>query len=223
MLRKQSVYDPMDFLAGNGEMAQRIRSYDWRDHSFGPPETWPQTLRSALSIALNSAFPTAIYWGPELRLLYNDAWAPIPGPRHPDALGARAQDVWADIWHIIQPQFAQIIGSGKGMFLEDQLLPMSRYGFEEETYWNYSFTPLRAEDGRIVGIFNSGNETTERVIETRNAEGLVALNQGLRACGQYRRGAGAGAGASGQAVEGIADRHVGADDIRRQTGRLRDP
>ncbi|APE43218.1 hypothetical protein BOO69_07170 [Sulfitobacter alexandrii] len=172
----------MDFLAGTGEMAQRIRNHDWQDHPFGPPDTWPQTLRSALSIALNSAFPTAIYWGPELRLLYNDAWSPIPGPRHPEALGARAEDVWSDIWHIIQPQFAELIGTGQGLFLEDQLLPMRRYGFEEETYWNYSFTPLRAEDGRIVGIFNSGSETTEKVIQARNAEGLVVLNQKLRDC-----------------------------------------
>lgn len=163
-------------------MARRTRDFDWNDHPFGPPETWPQSLRSALSICLNSAFPTAIYWGPDLRLLYNDAWAPIPGPRHPDALGARAQDVWSDIWHIIEPQFAELVQSGEGLFVEDQLLPMRRYGFEEETYWNYSFTPLRAEDGRIVGIFNSGSETTENVIQRRNAEVLVALNQELRTC-----------------------------------------
>ncbi len=182
MLRNQSAFGPMDFLAGSGEMAERIRAFDWSNHSFGPPETWPQSLRSALSICLNSAFPTAIYWGPELRLLYNDAWAPIPGPRHPDALGARAQDVWSDIWHIIQPQFAELIRHGEGLFVEDQLLPMRRFGVEEETYWNYSFTPLRAEDGSIVGIFNSGSETTENVIQRRNAEFLVALNRDLRTC-----------------------------------------
>lgn len=184
MLRKQSVHDPMDFLSGNGEMARLTRNYDWASHPFGPPQTWSQSLRSALSICLNSAFPTCIYWGPELRLLYNDAWAPIPGPRHPDALGARAQDVWADIWHIIQPQFAELVRTGEGLFVEDQMLPMRRFGFDEETYWNYSFTPLRAEDGRIVGIFNSGSETTDKVIQKRNSEFLITLNQDLRACGK---------------------------------------
>ncbi len=173
----------MDFLAGSGEMAERIRAFDWAAHPFGPLEAWPQSLRSALSICLNSAFPTSIYWGPELRLLYNDAWAPIPGPRHPASLGARAQDVWGDIWHIIEPQFAKLIRSGEGLFVEDQMLPMRRFNTEEETYWNYSFTPIRAEDGSIVGIFNSGSETTDRVIQRRNAEHLVALNQELRTCG----------------------------------------
>ncbi|WP_372992825.1 PAS domain-containing protein [Sulfitobacter sp.] len=166
MLKLQSAYAPMDFLAGTGEMARRIQTHDWYNHPFGPAETWPQSLRSALSICLNSAFATAIYWGPELRLLYNDAWAPIPGPRHPEALGARAEDIWHDIWHIIEPQFAELIQSGEGLVVEDQSLPMRRFGFEEETYWSYSFTPLRAEDGRIVGIFNSGSETTARVIRT---------------------------------------------------------
>lgn len=172
----------MDFLAGSGEMAERIRSFDWANHPFGPLEAWPQSLRSALSICLNSAFPTSIYWGPELRLLYNDAWAPIPGPRHPAALGARAQDIWGDIWHIIEPQFAKLVRSGEGLFVEDQMLPMRRFNTEEETYWNYSFTPIRAGDGSIVGIFNSGSETTDRVIQRRNAEHLLALNQDLRTC-----------------------------------------
>ena len=97
----------MDFLAGNGEMASLIRETDWSEHPFGPSEDWPQSLRSALAICLNSAFPTAIYWGSDLRLLYNDAWAPIPGPRHPAALGAPAKEVWSDIWPIIEPQFSE--------------------------------------------------------------------------------------------------------------------
>ena len=66
-------------------------------------------MRSAVGICLRSAFPTAIYWGSELRLIYNDAWSHIPGPRHPAALGQPAQEVWSDIWHIIEPQFAQVI------------------------------------------------------------------------------------------------------------------
>ncbi|WOI58026.1 HWE histidine kinase domain-containing protein [Palleronia sp. LCG004] len=182
MLRDQSAFGPMDFLTGRGEMAGRIRAFDWSNHPFGPPETWPQSLRSALSICLNSAFPTAIYWGPELRLLYNDAWAPVPGPRHPASLGARAKDVWSDIWHIIQPQFDRLIHEGEGLFLEGQMLPMRRTGFEEETYWTYSLTPLRAEDGAIAGIFNSGSEMTETVLQKRNAEFLITLNRELRVC-----------------------------------------
>ncbi|GAB4355150.1 MAG: hypothetical protein Kow00114_05330 [Kiloniellaceae bacterium] len=171
--------DEMSFIAGTGEMAERIRRFDWASHPFGPPEHWPQSLRSALSICLHSAFPTAIYWGPELRLLYNDAWAPIPGPRHPAALGKPAKEVWADIWDIIWPQFRSLLESGEGFFAENQLLPMRRYGFEEETYWNYSFTAIRGEDGRIAGIFNSGYETTDVVLNQRRLDFKLAYAQQL--------------------------------------------
>ena len=68
----------LSFFGDDSELGALIRAHDWASTPFGSPETWPQSLRSALSICLNSSFPTAIYRGPELRLLYNDAWAPIP-------------------------------------------------------------------------------------------------------------------------------------------------
>jgi len=170
----------MSFLAGNGEMPRRIRQYNWADHQFGDPTTWPQSLRSAISICLHSSFPTAIYWGPELRLLYNDAWAPIPGPRHPEALGAPAREVWSDIWHVIEPQFVHLIETGNGVFVEDQLLPMRRFGIAEETYWSYSFTPIRGEDGAIAGVFNSGLETTSNVLSQRQMRFLLKLGEVFR-------------------------------------------
>lgn len=181
MLRRQKPdQTPMSFLAGPGEMAGRIRAFDWARHPFGPPENWPASLRSALGIALNSAFPTAIYWGPELRLLYNDAWSAIPGPRHPDCLGQPAEAVWSDIWHVIEPQFARVIETGEGLFLDDQHLPMRRYGYEEETYWSYNFTPIRGEDGRIEGIFNSGQETTDKVLKQRQTAFLLQASDRFR-------------------------------------------
>ena len=170
----------MSFLFGAGEMASRIREHNWIGHPFGPPTGWPQSLRSALSICLHSAFPTAIYWGSELRLLYNDAWAPIPGPRHPAALGAPAQEVWSDIWHVIEPQFSYLIETGEGIFVEDQLLPMRRLGTVEETYWSYSFTPIRGENGAIAGVFNSGHETTGNVLARRQMRFLLQLNDEFR-------------------------------------------
>ncbi len=170
----------MNFLSGSSEMAQRIREFDWVNHPFGPLDEWPQSLRSALSICLHSKLPTAIYWGSELRLLYNDAWSIIPGPRHPAALGAPARDVWSDIWHIIEPQFTELIRTGEGLYVEDQMLPMQRYGALEETYWNYSFTAIRGEDGRIVGVFNNGSETTDKVLAQRQTSFLLRFDENLR-------------------------------------------
>ncbi|MGV3634677.1 MAG: HWE histidine kinase domain-containing protein [Pseudorhodoplanes sp.] len=161
-------------------MARRIRERDWGAHPLGPPESWPPSLRIALSICLQSKFPTAIYWGPELRLLYNDAWAPIPGPRHPAALGAPAHEVWSDIWHVIEPQFKRVIETGEGVFVQDFMLPMQRFGHPEETYWSYAFTAIRDEAGSIVGVFNSGHETTRNVLSQRQMQFLLALGDAMR-------------------------------------------
>lgn len=181
MLREQNLMvGRQAFLSGRSEMARMIADTDWSAHPFGPIETWPQSLRSALSICLQSSFPTAIYWGPELRLLYNDAWAPIPGPRHPGALGAPAQDVWSDIWNEIEPQFREVITRGEGLFVEDRFLPMARHGAPEETYWSYSFTPIRGEDGTIAGIFNSGNETTRAVLTQRQMRFFLEISEHAR-------------------------------------------
>lgn len=169
--------DDLDFLTGGGEMGARIRAYDWASTPLGPPRLWPQSLRSALSICLHSSFPTAIYWGPDLRILYNDAWAPIPGERHPAALGQPAQQVWSDIWDVVSSEFELVRRTGEGYSTYDQMLPMVRGGAVQESYWDYSFTPIRGEDGSVAGVFNQGHETTGRVMSERRA---VAERERLR-------------------------------------------
>lgn len=171
----------LGFLHGGGDQGALIRSVDWAGTAFGPVETWPQSLRSALSICLNSSFPTAIYWGPELRLLYNDSWSAIPGERHPWALGRTAREVWPDIWEVIGPQLEEVLRTGVGFSTYDQMLPMERSGRVRNTYWNYSFTPIRGEQGQIAGIFNQGNETTRTVLSRRRDRFLLALSDRLRA------------------------------------------
>lgn len=168
----------LGFLAGGGEMGARIRAHDWGSTPLGPPEGWPQSLRSALSICLHSSFPTAIYWGPELRLLYNDAWSPIPAERHPWALGRPAREVWADIWDVLAPQMAQV-QAGEGFATFDQMLPMVRQGAARETYWNYSITPIQGESGAVEGVFNQGHETTDRILYERHREAERARQQRL--------------------------------------------
>jgi signal transduction histidine kinase/PAS domain-containing protein len=164
----------MDFLLGGGEMGELIRLHDWSLTPLGDPTKWPQSLRSALSICLHSSFPTAIYWGSDLCLLYNDAWAPVPADRHPFVLGRPAREVWGGIWHVVGPQMEATILNAEGFSVYDQMLPMDRGSVVEETYWNYSFTPIRGEDGLVAGILNQGHEVTDRILsERRRAEELV--------------------------------------------------
>lgn len=167
-------------FAGSGEMASLIQSHPWGGTPLGDPQAWPHSLRVALGICLNSSFPMAIYWGPELHLLYNDGWAPIPGSRHPAALGRPAREVWPDIWHIIEPQFREVIGTGRGYSTSGQHLPMTRHGREEESYWDYSFTPIAGDDGEIAGILNQGHEVTARIFERQRHGLLLGLADRLR-------------------------------------------
>src|SRR3546814_19310146 len=104
---------------------------------------------------MHSSLPTAIDWGPDLRLIYNDAWAPIPAERHPWALGQPARAVWSDIWDVIEPQFEGVVRTGEGFSTLDQLLMMERGGVPCETSWNSSFSPIRGEDGAVLGVFRS--------------------------------------------------------------------
>ncbi len=156
-------------------MGERTRSFDWSQTALGPVAGWPQSLRSALSICLNSSFPIALYWGADLTLLYNDDWSPIPGTKHPWALGRPAREAWPEIWHIIEPLFRHVLATGEATRSKDQLLPMHRHGFTEECYFDYTFSPIRGESGAVEGVFNAVLETTARVVGERRLRTLREL------------------------------------------------
>ncbi|MFD1332259.1 HWE histidine kinase domain-containing protein [Methylopila musalis] len=162
-------------------MAVRIRDHDWSSTPFGPIDDWPPALRIALGLCLNSSYPTAIYWGDDLRLLYNDAWSPIPADRHPWSLGRPAAEVWRDIWPIVGPQFEQVVATGRGVSVFDQMLPMDRGGRLAETYWNYSFTPILDDSTGVVGVLNQGHETTDLVRTAQSREFLFQAADRIRA------------------------------------------
>jgi PAS domain S-box-containing protein len=157
-------------------MNERIRQFNWNESRLGPVDGWRQSLRSALGICLNSNFPIGIYWGEQLILLYNDAWSPIPGNKHPWALGRPAKEVWPEIWDDIEPQFAKAF-SGEAGGSKDAMLPMQRHGYTEECYFDFTFTPVFGEHGKVDGIFNAVIETTFRVIHERRAALLQSLSR----------------------------------------------
>ncbi len=152
------------FLEGGGEMGARVRAFDWAATPLGDPVGWPAELKGAVDLCLHSSIATAIYWGPQLHLIYNDAWAPFPAERHPAALGKPGAEVWTDIWSIVQPQFERVIATGEGFAARNQLLPMVRGGAPRETYWDYSFTPIRNAEGEVLGVLNQGQEVTDQVL-----------------------------------------------------------
>lgn len=168
----------IESLRTGGKAIDLINSIDWSSTALGERTTWPQSLQSALSICINSNFPIAIYWGKELVLLYNDAWSPIPGSKHPWAMGKPAIEVWPEIWDDIDPQFKKAFNGMPGGS-RDALLPMQRHGYTEECYFDFTFTPIHGESGKVEGIFNAVIETTYRVINERRSFLLQKLSDSV--------------------------------------------
>ena len=159
---------------GDGEMAQRMRAYPWERSPLGNPPDWPASLRTACRICLTSRFPMIIWWGEELRFIYNDAYLPLLGNKHP-ALVRPGEQVWSEIWDTIGPMLDSVMRSGRATWSEDLLLPMNRHGYWEETYWTYSYSPLHDDDGTVRGVFTAVRDTTEQVVGRRRLAVLQDL------------------------------------------------
>ena len=164
-------------ISGRGEMAAMVRAYDWASTPLGPIEQWPQSLRVAVGICLNSRFPMFVWWGPQLINIYNDSYIPMLGKRHPAALGRPAQPTWADIWHIVGPQADAVMLRGEATWNERVLLVMERHGYTEETWFTWSYSPIPDEKGGIGGLFCAVTEDTPRVIAERERDRLAGQKQ----------------------------------------------
>ncbi|WP_404288701.1 PAS domain S-box protein [Microvirga sp. RSM25] len=152
----------LDFLSGGGEMGALMRAHDWSTSPLGPPENWPQSLRTVVSLMLTSKFPMFIAWGPHLAFLYNDGYRPIFGAKHPHALGLPFRDVWSEIWPDIEPLVTKAL-AGEATYHEDLHLVMERNGYPEDTWYTFSYSPVRDETGGIAGMFCACTETTQEV------------------------------------------------------------
>ncbi len=160
-----TVVENLQFLSGGGEMGMLMRSKDWSRTPVGTPGTWPQSLRTTLSIILNSKFPMFLFWGPELLCFYNDAYRPSLGDngKHPGILGMSGDDAWVEIWKIIKPLIDLVLAGGEATWSEDQLIPIYRNGKIEDVYWTFSYSPVNDETGKPAGVFVTCNETTGKV------------------------------------------------------------
>jgi PAS domain S-box-containing protein len=149
-------------------MAQRIQGRDWSTSSVGLQPTWPTSLRTAMDIVLSSRQPMFVAWGAELTFLYNDAYATILGNKHPKALGEPFQQVWSDIWTDIKPLIDRAL-AGEATWSENLPLTMNRHGYPEETWWTFSYSPIRDDGDQVAGMFCSCIETTSQVIAERQS------------------------------------------------------
>ncbi|HWM70956.1 MAG TPA: response regulator [Steroidobacteraceae bacterium] len=163
------------FLAGGGDMGARMRTHDWHASSLGPPERWPQSLKTIVRVMLDSRYAMWMAWGPDLTFFCNDAYLPTVGLKRDWVLGARSDEVWKEIWPDIGPRIEHVLASGEATWDEGLLLFLQRSGFSEETYHTFSYSPVYDDQIRITGMLCVVTEVTERVIGERRLRVLRDL------------------------------------------------
>jgi len=162
------------WLIGGGEMGKLIRSLDWSRTPLGPLSSWPQSLRTTVSLCLSSNFPISLAWGPGLVQLYNDGYWPICGAKHPDSMGQHFRECWETAFPVIGDAFERAL-AGETSFLEDQRMFLDRNGYAEETFFTFSFSPIRDETGEVGGLFHPVTEPTSKMLAERRTRALRDL------------------------------------------------
>ena len=172
---------PRGFLADGGEMGGLTRAFDWSTTGLGPAASWPQSLRTAVSIILSAKAPMFLWWGADLIQFYNDAYRPSLGNagKHPAALGQRGADCWPEIWPTIHPLIAQVRAGGEATWNEDQLIPIYRNGQLEDVYWTFGYSPVNDESGHVGGVLVICTETTAKVLAHQQQQEQQARLHGL--------------------------------------------
>ena len=147
-------------------MGAMMRAHDWSTSPLGHPRSWPQALRTTVGLMLNSKFPMFVAWGPELGFLYNDSYVSVLGEKHPEALGRRFHDIWHEIWDDIHPLIVRAL-KGDSTYMDRLPLRMHRHGYDEDTWFRFSYSPVRDEDGTVAGMFCACVEMTGEVLAER--------------------------------------------------------
>lgn len=160
-------------------MGRMMRAHNWAATPLGPVSSWPQSLRTAVSMMLETQFPMLIAWGNEFLMLYNDGYRPVLGASKHPALGRPLASVFSESWdQTIGPLFAQVL-AGSSVGFTDYLFLLDRYGYLEETYFLFSYSPIRDESGGVGGVLVTCAETTQRVLGERRLATLRALAAGI--------------------------------------------
>jgi signal transduction histidine kinase/DNA-binding response OmpR family regulator len=166
-----------DWLAVGGDMAERIRAFDWSSTPIGPLETWSPALRMMVRFLLANRFPLLLWWGPQYVSIYNDAYRPILGTKHPWGLGQPLKECWREIWHVLQPLVDTPFKGGPATWNDDILLEINRHGFSEETHFTIAYSPVPDETAAtgIGGVLATVHEITEKVVAERRVSALRDL------------------------------------------------
>src|SRR5215510_2062766 len=165
------------WLSGGGEMGAMIRALDWSQTPIGPIASWSPSLRMMVRFLLANRFPLLLWWGPQYVSIYNDAYRPVLGTKHPWALGQPVSTCWSEIWHVLQPLIDTPFHGGPATWIEDLALEINRYGFVEETHFTVAYSPVPDETvlSGIGGVLATVHEISDKVVGERRVAVLKDL------------------------------------------------
>ncbi|MCE3554048.1 SpoIIE family protein phosphatase [Pseudonocardia sp. RS11V-5] len=160
-----------------------LATADESDSPLGAPGEWPAELSSAVDLMLASPHPLALFWGPRHHLVYNDAFAAVLADRHPRAFGRPGAEVWPEVWDHVGPALRHVLDTGQAVQQTDDRLVVDGSDGPRETFWRYAFSPVRAADGTVTGVFDVMSESTAQVVSARRTALLGRLAQLVRDAG----------------------------------------
>ncbi|HYW05739.1 MAG TPA: ATP-binding protein [Longimicrobium sp.] len=169
------MVDAATLFAGAGEMRAKCRAHGWGETPLGPVQSWSPSLRTAAGTTVAASFASIVLWGPELIQIYNDAYIPFLGAKHPGALGIATRQCWPEVWHINEPVYGRVM-RGETILLEDQLFPLRRRGPgfpADDVYITLSYSPVPDESGAVSGVLVTLFDTTAQVTGRRLQAALV--------------------------------------------------
>ena len=167
---------PAAVFGADPDVGRDLAQVDWAATPLGSPAGWPQSLQTAVSVLLSSRFPMWMAWGPELTFFCNAAYRrDTLGRKYPWALGRPASEVWSEIWDDIGPRIDRVLSTEQATWDVGLLLFLERSGYPEETYHTFSYSPLRDDDGNVVGMLCVVSEDTQQVIGERRMATLRDL------------------------------------------------
>ena len=179
----KKIAGPEAVLTGGGEVGALMAAMDWSQTDVGPIDSWPEALRTAVSICLGSRFPICMTWGAGYTTFYNDAYTPIMGDsKHPRFLGRSFKECWAEVWDVVGPMIDSVLATGQATYSENLLLLIDRRHYAEEAYFTFSYGAIR-DSSAIRGMFCAVTETTESVVGERQ---LALLRDLATATGEAR-------------------------------------
>ncbi|WP_309645159.1 PAS domain-containing protein [Phenylobacterium sp.] len=158
----------VNFLKSSSEVSGLIRQFDWSSTPLGALEAWPQSLRTATGLILQSPVPIVMLWGPDGVMIYNDAYSVIAGGRHPKLLGSKVREGWPEVADF-NDNVMKVGLAGGTLAYKDQELTLYRSGAPEQVWMNLDYSPVLGEDGAPAGVIAIVVETTERVLADRRA------------------------------------------------------